>query len=224
MFAFTFSEITRYFDILEIILDRYKTANQAFVANTKALQASIAKNNSNLVSEEQNMLLSQSYGLSLRVHLEIESFYLFAKILLDKIALAIQFYFGQPERKLSLASHDKLAKHIESYARVRGLSFTQDLLEIIKKLKLDIADFRDYQIQHIPDYRHSRVMRGTIYDSEGNTRLSVNALYPRPVEKQYDSKHLHELLADIEAYIEKVVLFIEQNKNKTGLALNTSQN
>ena len=37
--------------------------------------------------------------LTTRLHLEIESFYLFAKILLDKVAHFVEFYFG-PGRKL----------------------------------------------------------------------------------------------------------------------------
>lgn len=219
MFVRSFSEITRYYDFLKIILERYKTASKSLIDNTKDLHASIAHDNSNKLSEKQYTLLSRNYGLSLNVHLEIESFYLFAKVLLDKIALSIQFYFGEPERKLSLASHDKLTKHIEAYARARSLYISQGFVDIVKKLKEDIADYRDYQIQHIHIHRYPRLVRGTIYDDEGNTRLSVNTLYPKHGDKQCDSKYLHELLSEVESYIEKLIIFIEQNKVKTWLTL-----
>ena len=49
-----------------------------------------------------------------QLHLEIESYYLFSKIMLDKIVHALEFYFGQG-RKKSLDSHDGLVKNSASY-------------------------------------------------------------------------------------------------------------
>jgi hypothetical protein len=46
-------------------------------------------------------LMSQSQGLTSDLHLEIESYYLFAKIILDDVARAIEYYFG-PHRGLAL--------------------------------------------------------------------------------------------------------------------------
>src|SRR5690348_14214209 len=87
-FAFTFSEITRYFDMIQIIQKRYKKSSQKFIDNTKALQASI-QNKSGTFTPAQMQVLSQGRELSLQLHLDIESFYLFAKILLDKIAQSL---------------------------------------------------------------------------------------------------------------------------------------
>lgn len=193
IFSFTFSEISRYYDYLQIILDRYKTASKEFAENTKALQESFKKSGNGRVNVAQNKMLQESSELGIRVHLEIEAFYLFAKILLDKTSLAIQFYFGSA-RSLSLASHDNLTKHIEVYAKTKGLRLSPPgLIEHIGKLKEDISDFRDYQIQHIPDYRQGRIIRGTGFDKEGNSRISLIALYPTEKDKQYDSKLLPEI-------------------------------
>src|SRR5689334_1122524 len=57
---------------------------------------------------------SPDYNQSRRVHLEIESFYVFAKILLDRFAQLIQLFFG-PARDLSLSSHHKLSNNIEQF-------------------------------------------------------------------------------------------------------------
>lgn len=221
MFAFSFSEISRYHDYLRIIHARYKTVSKKFAENSKALQESFKMGGSGAINDEQNKMLQESIEIGIRLHLEIEAFYLFAKILLDKISLSIQFYFGVA-RSLSLASHGKLTRNIDKYIKTKGLTINPELVEHIKKLKEDISDFRDYQIQHIPDYRQGRIIRGTGFDREGNARISLMALYPTERDKQYNSKLLPEMLSDIEEYIVQVIDFIENNKNKTALPLESN--
>ena len=220
IFSFTFSEISRYFDYLHIIHLRYKVVSKEYAENSKALQESFKKDGSGTVSAEQNKMLQESREIGLRLHLEIEAFYLFAKILLDKISLAIQYYFGSA-RSLSLVSHDKFTRNVKDYTETKGLKINPELIEHIKKLKEDISDFRDYQIQHIPDYRQGRIIRGTGFDGEGNARISLIALYPTEKDKQYDSKLLPEMLSDIELYIIQMLEFITKNKDKTALPLET---
>lgn len=218
MFSFTFSEISRYYVYLQIIHERYKSVSKEFADNTKATQDSFQAGGSGTVNDEQMRLLAESQDITARLHLEIEAFYLFAKILLDKVSLAIQFYFGSA-RSLSLASHDNLTKHIEAYAKVKMLSIDQELIDNIKRLKEDISDFRDYQIQHIPDHRQGRTLRATGFDALGNTRILMTSLYPTEKDKQYDSKLIPEMLSDIEKYITQVIDSIEKNKDKTALPL-----
>jgi hypothetical protein len=222
LFSFTFSEITRYYKYLQVIQERHKIVSKEFVNNLKVMfMQDTFKQGSGIMNEEQRQISEERREITLRLHLEIESFYLFAKILLDKISLAIQFYFGYA-RSLSLASHDNLTKHVEAYKKARRLSIHQDLVDLIRKLKEDISDFRDYQIQHIPDYRQGRIVRGTNFDIKGNTRISLTSLYPTEKDKQYDSKLLPELMSNIETYITKIIEFIENNKNKTHLPLEVS--
>jgi hypothetical protein len=89
-------------------------ASRQLFANSKALQASISPG-THPFSQEQAMLYEEDAQLAVLVHLEIESSYLFAKILLDKIAHAFEFYFG-PSCKKSLDSHDSLVKNFTAYA------------------------------------------------------------------------------------------------------------
>ncbi|MBI2590449.1 MAG: hypothetical protein HYW33_01005 [Candidatus Blackburnbacteria bacterium] len=219
MFSFVFSDILIYYDYLQIILERYQPLSLEFVKNTKEMHESI-KIHSGTMDAQQMKLMGEGRKITKHLHLEIESFYLFAKILLDKISQAIQFYFG-PARSLSLASHDKLTKHIENYAKTKALSLSSELFETIKKLKSDISDFRDYQIQHIEEYRQGRVARGTAFDGDGNTKLSLFSVFPTEKDRQYESRHLKELEGEISAYIDNVIEFIEQNKTKTNLNLKT---
>lgn len=214
MFSFTFSEILRYYDYLQIILSKYKSISEKFADNFKAMQTAFKGNGT--VNDEQMKLLLNNRDIHTRLHLEIESFYLFAKILLDKIAIALQFYFGSA-RGLPLSSHDKLTKNFEGYLAVKRLTNDPKLLEEIKKLKEDISDFRDKQIQHIQDFRQGRVIRATGFDGSGNTRISLTTLYPTEKDKQYDSRLLPEMLTEIEGYISQVIELIENNRDKTAL-------
>lgn len=119
-FSISFSQISRYYDFVRIILDRHEKVSRDFVENTKAMRA-IARPGSHPVTGEHMALLEAGRHLSSLVHLEIESFYLFAKILLDKMARSLEFYFG-PVRERPLDSHDDLVKNIETYARERTCS------------------------------------------------------------------------------------------------------
>jgi hypothetical protein len=216
-FAFAFGEVSRYFEYLQIISERYEICEQEFVNNTKAFQASLRQGNHPLTNDQMN-LHEQAVEITARLHLEIETFYLFAKILLDKVAQAIEFYFG-PARGLPLASHDKLAKFLEQYGQAKGLVINVPILGIVTQLKSDVSDFRDYQISHIEESRRGRVTRGTLFNADGNTRLSIGMLYPKEKDRQYDTKPLNELLDDLKNYIDSVVDFIKTNEAKTCLKL-----
>src|SRR4030095_8890693 len=99
-FGTAFYPLTRYYEFLLIIVERYHTASEVFMKNSRALQ-SLTKPSTHPTTSELLRLHEEGYALTSRLHLEIESFYLFAKILLDKVAHALEFYFG-PARDCSL--------------------------------------------------------------------------------------------------------------------------
>ncbi len=77
-------------------------------------------------TKEESAFLDQGPVLFNQLHLEIESFDLFAKIFLDKIANFLEFYF-ESARGLSLDSHDQLVissetgrKGVELFVILRG--------------------------------------------------------------------------------------------------------
>jgi hypothetical protein len=127
-FAMSFSQISRYSAFLDVILKRYEDASRQLFQNTKALQETLLPGQ-NPVSSSQMALHEEGVRLTILVHLEIESFYLFAKILLDKVARSLEFYFGQ-EREKSLDSHDDLVKNFESYAGAKSLTLPADFMAI----------------------------------------------------------------------------------------------
>ena len=215
-FAFCFSEIYRYFEFITIVFDRHKTYSKVFIDNFRTLQKTY-KTGSHPMTESQMKLHSEGRIITTNLQLEVESFYLFAKILLDKAARAIEFYFGQT-RKLPLDSHDDLTKNLESYSNARSLTILDELPHSARKLKSDVSDYRDYYIAH---EKSPRITRGTGFDGAGNIKIIHSKLYPKDNDKQIQTKHLNDLMTDITNYLNLVIQFIEINKSKTALKLNT---
>jgi|GEM_PF-1690829 len=216
MFAYSWSAIVRYRDYLNIILERYKTASQDFIQNHKAQQALVRPGN-HPMTQEQMKLAQEGAEISARLHLEIETFYLFAKILLDKVVHAIGFYFG-PGRGISLDSHDDLSKDLAAYIELKELVSDSSLSDSFQKCKTEISDYRDYQIAH---EKSPRTMRGTMFSLDGsNVRMFLGQIYPRETDKnQIESGTPDALLQLIDEHISNVLSFVEKNREKVGLKL-----
>jgi len=210
IFAFSFGKVTRRWMFLEIIRERYRGASAAFVANSEAMRATNKPGGPHLLTAEQLALQSEGVRLSMAVHLDIESFYLFAKIFLDDIARAIENYFG-PARGLALDSHDDLEKRLERYADTKGLLIPNGLRETISDLRKRVADFRDQEIAH---EKSPRTMRGLTWGPDGEASFISTRLYPKESDKQTNSESLDGLASAFEEYVSKVVDFLEENSSK----------
>lgn len=213
-FALSFSQIMRYAEFIEIIAGRQTEAGLKFVANAAALRAAVPSGGASLTAE-QRRLLDEGRKLTDALHLEIESFYLFAKILLDKIARSIEFYFGQG-RKCSLDSHDDLIKDLGKYSTIKRLSVPAKLLELALSLKQDISDLRDYRIAH--DKNPRRVL-GTAFGLDGKTTMISTTIYPTPNDKQLQTRDPNDLLTEIGDYIDSVIDLFGTNRHLTELKL-----
>lgn len=210
IFAFAFSKVTRRWAFLEIIRQRHQDASAAFISNSEAFRATIKPGGPHTMTQDQMKLQAEGWPLSNLVHLEIESFYLFAKILLDELAHAIENYFG-PARGLSLDSHDDLAKSLRAYAAAKGLTIPEEFENSVLDLRQRISDFRDQQIAH---EKSPRTMRGTTWDATGEVMLATNRLYPKGSDKQVNSETLGGLMAALEAHIGSVISFVEANRSR----------
>ena len=215
LFAFSFSHIARYYEFLKIIQERYHKVSAEFIENTKAQQATF-QSGKNAVTEEQMQFLNKGREITTILHLEIESYFLFAKILLDKVARAIKFYFGKA-RGLSLDSHDGLAKNFESYISIKQLTILPtDLNELIKTLKEWVSDYRDKEIAH---EKSPRTMKATMFShgATSTTWVASTKIYPTEKDKQVESKEIDEVMNLIDKYISEIVKYIQKNKEKTNL-------
>ena len=211
-FALGFSQISRYHLFISLILKRYEEASRAFFENTNVMQATLLSGTHRL-TDAQVKLHEDGVRLNALVHLEIESYYLFAKICLDKIAHALEFYFGQG-RGQSLDSHDQLVKNFAAYAAEKSLALPADLMRIAAALKKDISDYRDYEIAH---EKSPRRLSGTVFDTEGRMQIAGISLYPTKADQQVESKVLHDLMRDLDTYIALVIELVRSNGKKTKL-------
>jgi hypothetical protein len=211
-FAMSFSQITRYYEFIRIVFSRYEEASALFFSNTKAIQATISEGTHSLTAT-QLQLHEEGVQLTILLHLEIESFYLFSKILLDKIAHSLEFFFGGGRRK-SLDSHDALVKNFSSYAELKMLTLPVDFMKIAGELKKDISDYRDYEIAH---EKSPRRVNATVFDEHGTMHMAGSRIHPNEKEQHVESKALHELMNDIDSYVTQVIELIKLNASKTNL-------
>lgn len=148
-----------------------------------------------------------------------EVFYLLAKIMLDKAAHAVEFYFG-PVNKASLDSHDQLVKNLERYAAGRRLESGKEFQRFASmagRLKRDVSDFRDYQIAH---EKSSRTTWVTLWGGPKDIRMGLIRLYPTAKDVQNESRALENLWEDLDAYLDSLVAVLSANRSKTKLKLN----
>jgi hypothetical protein len=216
MFAFAFSKITRYSQFVDVILERCNAASARFLENTNAMRATMQEGNHPLTLEQLE-LFGQGLQLTAVLHLEVESFYLFTKILLDNIARAVEFYFGQA-RGRPLDSHDDLVKNLPGYAAAKGLTNLPDrLVALAAELKQDVSDYRDYEIAH---EKSPRTMKATAFNLDGTgVRIASTKLYPGERDQQKESRPPDEVMLVIAEYLAAVVACITENRDRTALEL-----
>jgi hypothetical protein len=216
MFALGFSDIAIYRAFLNVISSRHATASRAFHANTvesRRLRGDFV--GTRAVTPEEDRLFKEAQTLVVHIRLEEESFYLFATILLDRVARSLEFYFG-PERGLSLDSHDQWVKSMEAYGKVKSLDVPIELPPIAAELKEKISDYRDYQVAH---HKSPRTVRGVAFrhDDPDSVRISSGQIYPRENERQIESLELNDAIGLIDRYLHAVIDFLENNEAKCRL-------
>jgi hypothetical protein len=218
LFAVSLSQVQRYYDFILIIADRCIKANHSMISNRQKMMGALSAYSSEPLTDEQMDLFEEVQRITVLVHLEIESSYLFAKILIDKIALFLQNYFGQAHG-ISLVSHDKLTKYHKQYCAAKGLVYPDGFTESLQLLKNLVCDYRDKQISHL---QNLRTIRATILnDTNSQAKIAEIRLYPNSNElnEQATSMELPELLSAINNYIQQVIAVIELNRVKTRFKL-----
>ncbi len=151
------------------------------------------------------------------LHLETESFFLFAKIALDKIARCIEDYFGSA-RGLSLRSHDKWCKHASSFTNVKTLDLPDGLSDTIIKLREWISDYRDKQISH---FQNPRAIFPTYISAEGSTQIGITFLNPKKSDQQEKSPEVDEVYNKLETYVRQLIELITSNRSRSRYVLRT---
>ncbi len=212
-FSSSFGKVIRNYQFLIIIVQRHKDESSAYVQVGQPFMSPAGKPGVHRFTDEEQSLWDEWMDLHYLVHLEIESFYLFAKILLDQIAHSLEFYFG-PVRKTSLDSHHQLVKHLENFSEGNNLDIPTEFMALARELKETISDHRDYEIAH---EKSPKTVHGTaIYGNQiGITSFRV---YPQSErDRTVQTEPPEELLKTIDKYLNLVMEFVKNNSDRSQL-------
>jgi hypothetical protein len=215
IFAMTFCQIIRYRQFLEIIHSRYQKLSKDFIENCKKNIEVSKRQGNGPISTEMMALIMESGKIGNELQLEIESFYQFAKILLDRIANTMRIYFGNIQG-VSYESHNKFYKTIKTFISDLKLEKIGSLVDRGNALTQGIIDFRD---DHIVHKSCARDTYGISWDGGGKTQISKTRIYAKETDTHVTSDNLDELLGQIDLYMESIISLISHNQDKTVLNL-----
>jgi hypothetical protein len=164
MYAKAIAERVAY---LEITADDYEAANkrygdslQRFYAASEAEWQRLGDRSSSRAATAEEQELSDESGRDgLTVYLRIETFYVFAKILLDLVAGFVPYYFG-PGSGVKLSRHSQLVKGaLPKLAEQKGLTpVPSRLTELVAELGERVSDYRDKTVSTARQMRQQRKM------------------------------------------------------------------
>jgi hypothetical protein len=202
LYHVAFREVTAYRAFLGLIQGRYRTVGSEYMARSEAFSHRIREA---AATAERIGPDPRLEDIQLMLRMEIESFYLFARILLDKVAFAVHFYFG-----LNQSGHSLLTKQLDK----AGLPTSERLRTLAKDLGKQIGGFRSEQITH---QKELRAIRATGYRTGEGPRVILSNLYPTDGDQQHESRPLEELIATIDNYLSEIMAFLVVNREQTAL-------
>ena len=215
LFAFGLGQAHRYYRFLHIIISRYADVSAKFMENTERQLAISKAQGSGPIGAEHWRLTLEARDLQDQLHLEIESFFLFGTIFLERAANFIETYFGKPINGRVNTRH-LLNKELAGYAAEKNLALPEGLTDTMSYLEEELAKYRNKQITHDNDLRS---LHGTTFDGEGHTGLGKPKINPRDDDKWVESAKPPVLLEAIERYVDHLISLIETNRSKTQFEL-----
>jgi hypothetical protein len=212
----------RYYGFLEIIRSRYEQMSTPYVEavklqmeRTKA-DVVIGQPSSRYLTQEELLEMQRLGQVAQRLHLDIESFYVFANILLDRIASTFRYYFWRKPQW----NHRQLVQRIAKICEEKPLSAVPiDILTIPADLQRHVVNYRNTRIEHVEE---PRFQFATMWNSDKKAKIYPTLLYPEQGEVeslQYSTGDINELLALIGRYIIAMLDFFDANAEKSILRL-----
>lgn len=210
--AMSLSQVTRYLRFVDIVHGRYVEASKSCAqASRRRLDWGKQRSGTGYLTADEIDQLRHEAELFERLHLEIESFFIFATIALDKIAHVVEDYFW-PARGLSLKSHGKWHKSATNFAREKGIQLPDQMPSTMECLQRQVVDHRDKYVTH---QRNPRTMFATYGTADDAMRIGTTHLYPRDSDAQAKSPHVDDIVANLDAYVEQLMDLIVSNRAKS---------
>ena len=150
-------------------------------------------------------------GLTKKIEILFESFFIFSSILCDDIAQIFTNLFGSA-RDVKLGTHRKLSENFVAYASALSLGYDPSFIDLAKYLESELCDYRDKQLVHDINYR--KVWTVSYSNITKDVTLMYGMLYPKTTDKYVSSKGWGELLDALEKYVAMTLEIIRNNRNK----------
>jgi len=223
-FALVFGEISKYYEYLSIVWPRYRDISKVYVEEARKATAHRMTEPSGVgpLTEYELQELELSRERQTLLHFELESIFIFSSILLDRIAAATQYYFGQSSGQWR--SFETMMKYFEGYCQNKGLPApSPEMLKAIRWLHKNVSEFRHLLVihKHENDYR-VRLSYGTGYsnDEDDEAYFNLGLMYPQGSEEPVVSEKPQNILSKLNIFIELWLTYLKANQTKRNLSPN----
>lgn len=208
-----FGHILRGYRYLELIHERHVPTAKRYKEQLAALFSKMdpAFDGGAITYDEEMESMDAEMGDLLDVaHLDLETFYLFSKTVLDRVAQYVELYFGS-EPKLPVRAHDKLFGNFSEYATRRGIvlpdGFMQSVAHVHEMISTHQSDSatNDARVAQSPSdlmIAHTDLRPGPNGSANSVTRLSLTT---------------GQLLNTVDGYLRLVLELIRRNPNRARL-------
>ena len=215
-FGIVFGEVIKYYDYLIVLLPKYQEISELHVQSIKDR----IKREKNIPQGSRTMTngdiawRNKSYVRQIRLHLELESLFIYASILLDRIASATQYYFGKSSRQWR--SFEAMKNYLDGYCENKNLSKpSKGLMKTMSWLYGNVCEFRHTIVvhKHEDSYR-VRLVFGTGWDNDSNEAyFNLGLMYPKGNEKTVISKKPSEILNKLNGFIYLWIEYLKLNES-----------
>jgi hypothetical protein len=197
-------------EYLALILDDYRAASTALIKHLEKEREVFGTGPLGL-NPERRRLLEKSEHLQTIVHLRIETFYVFAKMMLDKLAHTLEIHFGSA-RGIPIHKHSKLVTKLSDYAAAQGLvPPAAQLIEAAERAEAEIGAFRDRHVVH--EWNPRRRWATGINRETGDTSLSAWIVSKKPTDAPpLTGAAPPKLMETLDSYVIELVRYIAANR------------
>lgn len=195
----------KYRIFLQVALDRYGAVTREQGAMVKALFESKGP------VDGEEVMARVRWLMTLTVF-EVESFYVFLKILLDRTAETFAKYFGDIKLTKRGSTHRHLARDIETIAETRGLALDAGLVQLMRDFVDRVIGYRNDAIEHVPTLHPVLLATSTVTAEGGHDIHIAGAGAPTASESP------EVLLRDADRYLVMLVDCLEANRARSRCA------
>jgi hypothetical protein len=207
-----------YRDYLQRIVRRYEDANSTYLEVRRRLLGRAPKApGRHRLSRRASADMRSLWPLTRDVHLEIESVYVFAKILVDRVADTFAIFFrGQLFGGLA-SSHRKLKDQIVAICREKNIR-PGKLPNMIQDLQRRVVDHRTQVIEHLREPRYSP---GSHIGADSKIRIEMGLVSATDADHDFDTRTTEapaDLMSTLDDYLDEMAAFMRANRAKSVLA------